>query len=239
MWKIIKEIAGIMFLICILINAGQYYYKKFNPTCTDSEIIEGAIDTLNSIESMSELKLKVTGLNNIEETYYNRSTRDLSCKADAVLSNKNVVPVTYNVNRKKDVYYFEASNFTCSDASIVSKITDMLNSSEIISELKLKVTALNDVQESLYDIGRKTALCTANAALSNGKSSSIEFRIVDQGKEYDLEAQFTGIDIPQLIFEQLTEDFAESLTELGEDNKEDEEDNEVDDENDEEENDED
>lgn len=132
-------------------------------------------------------------------------------------------------------YYkmFVPSTLACNDSSIVSKVTNMLNSSEIMSELEFKVTALNDVQESLYDKGRKTSLCTANATLSNGKSSPVEFRIVDQGKKYDLKVQFTGI--AQLILEQLTE----NLAELGEDDEENEEDNEVDDENDEEENDED
>lgn len=131
-------------------------------------------------------------------------------------------------------YYkmFVPSTLACNDSSIVSKVTNMLNSSEIMSELEFKVTALNDVQESLYDKGRKTSLCTANATLSNGKSSPVEFRIVDQGKKYDLKVQFTGI--AQLILEQLTE----NLAELGEDDEE-EKDDEASEVDDEEENDED
>lgn len=131
-------------------------------------------------------------------------------------------------------YYkmFVPSTLACNDSSIVSKVTNMLNSSEIMSELEFKVTALNDVQESLYDKGRKISLCTANATLSNGKSSPVEFRIVDQGKKYDLKVQFTGI--AQLILEQLTE----NLAELGEDDEE-EKDDEASEVDDEEENDED
>lgn len=135
------------------------------------------------------------------------------------------------------IYYYKMfvpSTLACNDSSIVSKVTNMLNSSEIMSELEFKVTALNDVQESLYDKDRKTSLCTANATLSNGKSSPIEFRIVDQGKKYDLKVQFTGI--AQLILEQLTE----NLAELGEDDEEeeDEEDDEASEVDDEEDNDE-
>lgn len=138
-------------------------------------------------------------------------------------------------------YYYKMfvhSNLACNDAGIVSKITDMLTSSEVMSELGLKVTALNNVEESLYDRGRKTTLCTANAALSNSKSSSVEFRIIDQGKKYELEAQFTGMGIPQLIFEQLAEDLVESDEDDEEDNEEGEEYNEVDGEDEEDEDDE-
>ncbi|MBQ7660020.1 MAG: hypothetical protein IJS26_04715 [Alphaproteobacteria bacterium] len=108
MWKIIKEIAGVLVTIVIIINVVKYYWEFYNPTCTNKDTTTNIVEVLNSIDLIRELGLKVTVLNEIRETSYNRSKKELSCTANAHLSNGEITPISFKVTSKKDSLYYEA-----------------------------------------------------------------------------------------------------------------------------------
>lgn len=108
MWKIIKETAGVLVTILILFNIARYYWQFYNPTCTNKDTTTNIIEVLDSIDLMRELGLKVTILNDIQETSYDRNRKELSCMANAHLSNGKITPVSFKVTSKKDMLYFEA-----------------------------------------------------------------------------------------------------------------------------------
>ncbi len=47
MWKIIKEIAGVLVTIVIIINVVKYYWEFYNPTCTNKDTTTNIVEVLN------------------------------------------------------------------------------------------------------------------------------------------------------------------------------------------------
>lgn len=83
---------------------------------------------------------------------------------------------------------------TCvSHASVITRVTDALNSTQLATEFGFKITRLQNVEESLYDRGRKTRLCVATAVLDNGKTTPVAFKIIGKNDSYHLEAEFTKV----------------------------------------------
>lgn len=100
---------------------------------------------------------------------------------------------------------------TCvSHASVITRVTDALNSTQLATEFGFKITRLQNVEESLYDRGRKTRLCVATAVLDNGKTTPVAFKIIGKNDSYHLEAEFTKV--VDVVLDEVIKRWEELLT---------------------------
>lgn len=100
---------------------------------------------------------------------------------------------------------------TCvSHASVITRVTDALNSTQLVTEFGFKITRLQNVEESLYDRGRKTRLCVATAVLDNGKTTPVAFKIIGKNDSYHLEAEFTKV--VDVVLDEVIKRWEELLT---------------------------
>ena len=100
---------------------------------------------------------------------------------------------------------------TCvSHASVITRVTDALNSTQLATEFGFKITRLQNVEESLYDRGKKTRLCVATAVLDNGKTTPVAFKIIGKNDSYHLEAEFTKV--VDVVLDEVIKRWEELLT---------------------------
>ena len=100
---------------------------------------------------------------------------------------------------------------TCdSHAVVIAKVKDALNSTQLADEFGIKIVRLENIEESLYDRGRKTRLCYATAVLDNGKTTQVAFRIIGQKNSYHLEAEFTKV--VDVVLDEVIKRWEELLT---------------------------